>query len=325
MGRGRAVSRDRSTTVSPMRTPALAVECRAYSYHGNILFWSREKMAHACRVSTDSAHPLEAAIDRLFERPALPRFDLPAPLTASYGGGLGFDSPCLYANFVASVDGVVTLAAGGESGHIISQDSEADRFVMGLLRACADAVIVGAGTFRKAPGHLWHAAAIYPGAAPLFAETRRRLGLPARPTFVLITGSGAIDAAQPAVRDAIIVTTPAGAARLGAPQNARVLVFESNPLRLADVVARLHAEGLRVLLTEGGPSLVGALLAEKALDELFVTVSPSLFGRYPNDRRKSLADGVDLAGDSLELLSVRRHRSHAFLRYAIARKPTGGP
>lgn len=270
--------------------------------------------------SSDDAAPRSHPLELLFERPGLSAFDLPAALIAEYGGPLGWKSPCTFANFVASVDGVSALSSTGESGHIISKNKEADRFVMGLLRACADAVMVGAGTFRKAPGHLWHAEAIHPARAALFAETRKRLGLAARPTLVLITGSGAVDTSQAAVRDAIIVTTAAGEGKLRAevPSTARVIVSDSPRVRLADVVARLRAEGVRFLLSEGGPSLLAELVAENVLDELFLTSSPTLFGRYPGDHRESLAHGLDLAGASLELLSVRRHESHLFLRYALA-------
>jgi hypothetical protein len=80
--------------------------------------------------------PLEA----LFEVPGLPGFDLPDELAAICGGTVGFPEPRLYANFVASVDGVVAL-----------------RFVMGLLRACADAVLIGAGTLRGSPRTRWTA------------------------------------------------------------------------------------------------------------------------------------------------------------------------
>ena len=58
------------------------------------------------------------------------------------------------------------------------------------------------------------------------------------------------------------------------------------------------------------------------MDELFLTISPRLFGRKVNDARKSLVEGVDLAGQPLELLSVRRHDSHLFLRYARSRTPS---
>src|SRR5262252_6559633 len=244
--------------------------------------------------SDKPVNPEGRPLEVLFERQGLPRFDLPAPLVAAYGGGLGFESPRLIANFVSSVDGVVALDARGESGKIISGGSEADRFVMGLLRACADTVMIGAGTFRHASNDLFHAEAIYPPAAALFAETRRRLGLAARPQFVLVTGSGVIEAG-PALENAIIVTTAVGEGllRQRVPKTARVVAFPTIKLRLSQVVELLRNEGSRLLLTEGGPSLFAEVCAEGILDELFLTTSPSLFGRFPSDRRKSLADGVD--------------------------------
>jgi riboflavin biosynthesis pyrimidine reductase len=259
------------------------------------------------------------ALDVLFERSGLPRFALPRELANAYGGDLGFDEQCLFANFVASVDGVVGLAGDDESGHVISQDSEADRFVMGLLRAYAEAVLIGAGTFRKTRGHLWHADAIYPAGAALFAETRRLLGLRPQPALALVTASGAVDPAEPALKDALIATSARGEARLRGklPPSARLVVIESGRSGLEQLLALLRAEGARRVLTEGGPSILAELVSANLLDELFVTSSPSLFGRFPNDGRKALADGIDLAGTSLELLSVRRNGSHLFSRYSL--------
>jgi riboflavin biosynthesis pyrimidine reductase len=230
---------------------------------------------------------------------------------------------------VSSVDGVVALDSPGESGHVISGDSEADHFVMGLLRACADAVVIGAGTLRASPKHLWHPDRIFPPGKAAFAELRQSLGLGAQPKLVVVTGSGELDTSLPALRDAIIVTTPVGEERLRGRlvSPARVLaVSEANApsgagvdrLMLAPVVELLHGEGHEFLLTEGGPALVGQFLAEDLVDELFLTVSPRLFGRYAADARKALVDGVDLGGKPLELGSVRRHGSHLFLRYTAA-------
>src|SRR5207248_11700541 len=190
----------------------------------------------------------------LFEREGLPSFDFPEPLRIDYGGGFGLAADCLYANFVASVDGVVALRTQEESGHIISGGSEADRFVMVLLRACADAVLLGAGTFRKAGGHLWHAGHIHPVCASQFADLRRRLGLSPQPPLIVVTATGQIDPAQPALRDAIVVTTPAGEARLRGrlPPTTRV---EAGPVRLGALLENLRAEGYRRILTEGGPTL----------------------------------------------------------------------
>jgi riboflavin biosynthesis pyrimidine reductase len=236
-----------------------------------------------------------------------------------YGGAFGLAPSALYANFVESVDGTVALPEAGESGHIISGDNQADRFVMGLLRAAASAVLIGAGTFRASPGHLWTAERIFPPAASEFAELRRRLGLPSQPQFVLVSGSGELDAGAPALTNALILTTPEGEAKLRgvAPPSARVIASGANPIALPWVLETLRAEGHERVLTEGGPSLVGELIAENLLDELFVTVSPRVFGRAPGDERKSLVHGVELLGTPLELTSARRHGSHLFLRYEL--------
>jgi riboflavin biosynthesis pyrimidine reductase len=269
--------------------------------------------------ATPWRYPGDGPLELLFERPRLPRFDLPAPLVSAYGGGLGFDRPRILANFVASVDGVVALPLEGESGHVISRGSEPDRFVMGLLRTCADAVMVGAGTFRKASHDHFCAEAIYPEGAALFSEARKRLGLEPRPRLVVVSGSGSIDPTEPSLESALIVTTPAGEASLRrrVASTTRVVPLLPNELNGANIAALLRAEGLRVVLTEGGPSLFAELVLERIIDELFVTTSPALFGRFKEDGRKSLADGRDLAGSPLELLSARRHGSYLFCRYAL--------
>jgi len=113
------------------------------------------------------------SLEPLLETPDLPDFDLPLALAEAYGGSLGFSEPRLYANFVASLDGVVAIPGEIQSNRMISAHSEADRFVMGLLRACADAVLVGAGTMLSSPRTLWTAEHAYPAAAPLYGELRR--------------------------------------------------------------------------------------------------------------------------------------------------------
>ena len=121
-------------------------------------------------------------IERLFEREGLPSFGLLPALAVAYGGDFGLARPGLYANFVSSADGLVALsAAGGLSGRVISGASEPDRFVMALLRASADAVLIGAGVFRSVSGNLWHAETVYPEGAQHFIALRRQLGLRTHP------------------------------------------------------------------------------------------------------------------------------------------------
>ena len=63
---------------------------------------------------------------------------MPRELERIYGG-LGFKEPVLYSNFVQSLDGVTTLGSRPSAGSEISGRNPADRFLMGLLRAFADA------------------------------------------------------------------------------------------------------------------------------------------------------------------------------------------
>ena len=263
-------------------------------------------------------------LEVLHEAPGLPAFPLPAAIRAAYGGELGFARQRVFANFVSSVDGVVALQERVESGGIISGADPGDRFVMGLLRACAEGVLIGAGTFRKSGPHLWYPEKIFPEGAAGFAELRRNLGLPGHPRLVLLSASGDVDPAHPALRDdAIVIVSPRGEPRLRGrlPRSARLVVVDEDPVSFAKVLEIARGEGLQLLLTEGGPTLVGRLLAENLLDELFLTTSPLLLGRHGGDHRKSLVDGVDLraAGTGkLALSSVRKRGSFLYLRYAIS-------
>ena len=98
-----------------------------------------------------------------------------------------------------------------------------------------------------------------------------------------------------------------------------VAVNDGDRVDPAGAVAALRARGHELVLSEGGPTLFTSLVAAGVVDELFLTVSPLLAGRS-GARRLSLADGAELlpgvrvAGD---LLSIRRHESHLFLRYAL--------
>ena len=64
------------------------------------------------RHPVDTLLPAGSPLERLFERPDLPEFTLPAGLAAAYGGNMRFARPRVFANFVASVDGVVALPEG---------------------------------------------------------------------------------------------------------------------------------------------------------------------------------------------------------------------
>src|ERR1700732_5317623 len=87
---------------------------------------------------------------------------LPEELRIAYGGDLWFppsnaQRPYVIGNFVATLDGVVSYQIPGRSGGgEISGHDDGDRFIMGLLRTSADAVMIASGTLQAtAPEYLW--------------------------------------------------------------------------------------------------------------------------------------------------------------------------
>ena len=63
---------------------------------------------------------------------------------------------------------------GHASGGDISGFSAQDRMVMGLLRAIADAIVIGSGTLDADRHHVWTAEAIYPPSRANSADCARR-------------------------------------------------------------------------------------------------------------------------------------------------------
>jgi riboflavin biosynthesis pyrimidine reductase len=251
-----------------------------------------------------------------------------------YDGHLGValrrDRPTVIANFVSTLDGVVAFDVDGSSGGgEVSGFSDPDRFVMGLLRAMADVVLVGAGTVRAAPTHEWTPRRVHPGSTALYATWRHRMGIVSpQPTTIVATASGSLDPEHPGLSAAdvpvILATTEAGAERLraaGPAPNVRIEIAGTGGLIAATTLVEIAAaSGARLVLCEGGPHLIGDLLAAGLLDELFLTLAPQLAGRDDATRRLALVEGAAFGiarAPWAELGSVRRSGDHLFLRYRI--------
>ncbi len=235
----------------------------------------------------------------------------------------------MFANFVSTIDGIVSYAvAGQDRARDVSGGFSGDRFVLALLRAVADAVIVGAGTLRKEPDSIWTAEAAFPDARADFAALRAALRAAARPLTIIVTASGDVDLRLPAFTDGgpvLIATTAAGAKRLAtAPAHISVRALaEREPLRAADLVTlATEVTGGRRILTEGGPTLFGRFLEERAVSELFLTIAPSLAGRSADARRTALVEGTAFppAGAPRgRLVSVKSADDYLFTRFAFTR------
>ncbi len=161
----------------------------------------------------------------------------------------------LRVNMVATVDG----AATGDSGLTASINNPADKRVFDTLRRLADVVVVGAGTAR-AEGYA-------PTDVPTVLVSRRAQVPPglrgAAPGAVRMATVGAAEHLEEA-RDV-----------LGAEH---VLVLGAHAVDLGLLRARLVADGLRRILSEGGPHLLRDLVDQGVVDEVDATVVPRLVG-----------------------------------------------
>jgi riboflavin biosynthesis pyrimidine reductase len=239
--------------------------------------------------------------------------------------------PAIIANFVTTLDGVVSLNVPGKSGGgPISGENQYDRMTMGLLRAVADAVVVGAGTLRAVSQHRWTPAHAAPAFAEAYQSLRTSLGKADPPLNVIVTASGAIDLSLPVFQSGevpvLVVTTSEGAQRIGdreLPPSTRIAAVPgAGRLGARAVLRAVHdAHPSTVILVEGGPHLLGDLFAEGCLDELYLTLAPQVAGRVATVERPGLVAGRLFAPEQPlwgTLASLRRAGSHLLMRYAFA-------
>lgn len=181
----------------------------------------------------------------------------------------------LRSNFVATVDGAIA-GADGSSGSI---NTPSDQRMFALHRSLCDAVVVAGGTAR----HEGYRAV---DLAPWQSALRAQENLAPFPTLVVVSGTARIepDIATPAqgVGGPVIVATTIGKsdAELAPLRRAGVEVLElgEDTVDLRAMIDDLAGRGLPRLLCEGGPTLHRDLLALGLVDELLLTLAPSVVG-----------------------------------------------
>lgn len=208
-------------------------------------------------------------------------------------------------NFISSLDGAATR--DGRSGGL---GDDADRRVFDLLRRPADAVLVGAGTVRTEG----YGAMLLDDAS---AGWRAERGLPPHPVFALVTHTLELDPDSPVFAGAPVrpvVYTVASAPRHRREALAAVAeVVETGEAQvdLARVKRDLAARGLPRVHSEGGPSLFGSALAAGIVDELCLTLAPTLeAGDAPR-----IATALEAAPTGMRLASILRASDELLLRY----------
>jgi riboflavin biosynthesis pyrimidine reductase len=234
-------------------------------------------------------------------------------LLAAYAPPAGVDRH-VRANFVASADGAAWL--NGMSGGL---SSPADKRVFTVLRDLADVVLVGAGTVRTE-------AYRYPVHSDDRRARRRQLGAAELPTFAVVSASLDLDPtsslfAAAAVRTIVISSAAAPPDRRAALEPVADIVIPSGDrVDLRTALDLLGQRGLRRILCEGGPLLLGSLAAAGLLDELCLTVAPLLAG--PGAGRIIAGPGHDPL--TLGIVHVLAEDGTLFLRYVVDRPAEQG-
>ncbi len=226
--------------------------------------------------------------------------------------------PYIYFNMVSSADGKTVTVAKNATG----LGSPTDFHFMGRLRMGADAVLIGAETFRRdsfvpdiRPGLLGERTRYYPDAPhPLGITISRDGNLPLDKKFF----------AAPASRRVVFLYKDASAERETAlAERARVFRLgsdsEGHP-DLGQMLALLYEQlGVRHLLCEGGPTLNYAMLSKNFGDEIFWTLAPKIVGGSENP---TLVSGSGLGFPiekilKLGLISIYEKNSELFMRYRL--------
>ena len=202
------------------------------------------------------------------------------------------------ANFVSSLDGAVTV--GGKSAGL---SSEADRGLFRLLRQLTDVVLVGAGTARTEN---------YGGAKPVDGHA---------PPIAVVSRSLHLDEASRLFTDTmvrpIVVTCAASPDQIRARLSAiaDVIVAGDAEVDLALALDALAERGLRRVLCEGGPHLLGSLASAGVLDELCLTLAPLIAGGTAG---RIVAGYLPEVVEPMHLRHVLEEDGHLFLRYSTA-------
>ncbi|WP_328739042.1 pyrimidine reductase family protein [Streptomyces erythrochromogenes] len=185
---------------------------------------------------------------------------------------LAADGRWLRANMVSTLDG-----AAQHEGRSQPISGETDMRIFGTLRALADVVVVGAETVRQEgyrPAR----------AREAFAARREAAGQGPAPAIAVVTASMDLDFSLPLFTSPLVPTlvvtgavAPSDRVAEAEAAGAEVVVAgEGAAVDAARAVRELAARGLRRQLTEGGPRLLGQFVAADVLDELCLTISPTL-------------------------------------------------
>jgi 2,5-diamino-6-(ribosylamino)-4(3H)-pyrimidinone 5'-phosphate reductase len=192
--------------------------------------------------------------------------------------------PTFYTNFVATVDGKVSISKDG----YWPIGSKKDYETLIELRTYADCLIHGGELARK-----FGDITVKSINKKIFQQARKIKGKSANLPYYVVTKH---------------------------PKSLSILkdsatIFSHD---LKELVKVLKDKGYKDILVEGGPTLLGSFLSAELIDEIFLTIAPKIYGSKPF-LSKTLIEGILLPQNKfkLKLISVKTIKNELFLRYQV--------
>jgi riboflavin-specific deaminase-like protein len=216
------------------------------------------------------------------------------------------ERPYLALNMVSTADGKAAV-----EGRTRAISSDVDREVFHQLRTQFDAIMVGAGTVRtERYGPITK--------TPELAEKRRREG--SRPDAIAVIVSGSLNVPEdlPLLQDPasrVVIMTSSDSELTGVKAQVEYL-RATGPFDMRPLMRQLHSDyGVRSVLCEGGPTVNASLIPYGLVDELFLTIAPSIAGGAD---ALTIVAGQPLPElQALALLFLLRADDELFLRYEL--------
>ena len=226
--------------------------------------------------------------------------------------------PKVLVNFAMTLDGKISTRAGTPSAFT----SKADKRRLSEIRAMGDALLVGRNTVASDGMTMGISAAD-------LREERVAAGKSPVPIRVIVSEKGRFDPAWKVFKNSdslLILCTakeiPDRVARQF-PPFVQILEFPGEKISMEGLLEMLRSIwGVKTLVCEGGPTLLKSFLEADAVDELFLTVAPLIFGGTGAMSLTGLPEGFLPEERRFRLASLKEESGEAYLHYLRDRRKT---
>ena len=226
-----------------------------------------------------------------------------------------FSKPFIYSNFVSTVDGKIQVLENWKSYWPIG--SKNDHAVLTELRAFSDALVHGSATAKSFNF-------VRSIQNPDLESIRKSRGVNTNLPYIVISNHPDKDLFEnlknPIGEKTYLLTNQKAKVPKNIGKSVNLVRINRDKVSVKDVVSFLgKLLNAKRILVEGGPTLVGSFLEEGLIDEIFLTITPKIFGGE-NGKTLTLVENILFPANkikNLKILSVRKIEDEIFLRYKL--------